>query len=386
MMAPLEANAKRPAVLIFRNELLPPSETFILAQANALRGFAPSFACVHRSLHSLDLPSQPTQLDPTSNALGKLRRRIFWRSGFAPSFYRHIALLQPALIHAHFAIDGAAALPLAHRLQIPLVVTLHGYDVTSSDSALSATAQGRLYLRNRSRLFHQAAIFFCISRYIYERALAAGFPREKLRVHYTGTDLDLFTESSLPRDPHMIVFVGRLVEKKGCRYLLDALQLARRQHPQVHLVCIGDGPLRGSLTRRAAASSLPCTFLGVQPAEVVKRYLAQARIFCAPSLAAASGDSEGLGMVFAEAQAMGTPVVSFRHGGVPEIVLNGETGLLAPERDTETLAAHLLTLLQDDDRWARYSARGRHWVRRAFDLRQQTYELEDIYREVLHTR
>jgi colanic acid/amylovoran biosynthesis glycosyltransferase len=373
----------RPRVLIFRNELLPASETFIRAQASALQDFEPRFAGVHAAMRSLRLSPPPLLLDGTSSFAGKLRRRLFWSASYAPRFVRAMQDLNPALMHAHFAIDAAAALPLARRLHVPLIVTLHGYDVTSSNQALSRSAEGRLYLRRREALWKQAAAFLCVSEFIRDRALAKGFPREKLEVHHIGVDRTLFRESKVPRDSNLIVFVGRLVEKKGMRHLLDALEIVRRLHPAAHLVCIGAGPLEAELRHCVAASNLPCVFMGSQPQEVVKRELAEARVFCVPSVTAATGDSEGLGMVFAEAQAMGTPVVSFRHGGIPEVVRHGHTGWLAPEGDSAMLAQYLLCLLKDDKRWQQFSGNGPQWVREAFDLTRQTLGLEDTYRQVL---
>jgi colanic acid/amylovoran biosynthesis glycosyltransferase len=383
---PAASTQPKPRVLIFRNELLPASETFIRAQAGALRCFEPRFAGVHAAARPLRLDPPPVLIDGSSSFVGKLRRRAFWSASCAPRFYRELQELHPVLVHAHFAIDGAAALPLARRLQIPLIVTLHGYDVTSSDQALSRSPEGRVYLRRREDLWRQAAVFVCVSKFIRERALAQGFPREKLQVHHIGVDLSLFGEAKAVRDPNLIVFVGRLVEKKGMRFLLEALEIVRRHHPAAHLVCIGAGPLEAELRQRVAAASLPCVFLGAQPQEAVKRKLAEARVFCVPSVTAATGDSEGLGMVFAEAQALGRPVVSFRHGGIPEVVRHGHTGLLAPEGDSAALAQHLLHLLQDDACWQELSGNGRQWVREAFDLARQTRGLEDIYRSVLCAR
>jgi glycosyltransferase involved in cell wall biosynthesis len=197
-MFPIPSNPK-PKILIFRNELLPASETFVLAQASALHLFETCFAGVHAASNCLRLPTQPVLLDDSSSFWGKLRRRVFWRSGVAPDFHRRLQQLKPALIHAHFAIDAAAALPIAQRLRVPLVVTLHGYDVTSSDKTLSRSPEGRCYLRRRRQLWEEAAAFVCISRFLYDRALAAGFPRAKLRVHYTGTDFSLFTPSQAER-------------------------------------------------------------------------------------------------------------------------------------------------------------------------------------------
>ena len=373
----------KPNVLVFRNELLPCSETFILAQANALTNFRPVFAGVHSAPRSLLLGAPPTLVSPSSTLPGKALRRLYWRTSYAPWFYRKLRSAKPGLIHAHFALDGAAALPVHGELNIPLVVTLHGYDVTSSDDSLRQSIEGRVYLRRREELWAGASLFLCISEFIRDKALEKGFPAEKLRVHYTGTDLNQFRFRLCARDPNMILFVGRLVEKKGCDYLLDALSYIRNHHRSVHLVIIGTGPMEAALKQRVAAEHLPCEFLGVQPVDVVKQQMARARVFCVPSVAASNGDSEGLGMVFAEAQAMGTPVASFRHGGIAEVVKHGKTGLLAPERDSKMLGENLLRLLRDHATWIEYSQNSVQWVRERFDIERQTVQLERIYRQVL---
>ena len=261
-------------------------------------------------------------------------------------------------------------------------MTLHGYDVSSSDRVLARSAEGRLYLRRRGELWSRASVFLCISRFIRERAIEKGFPASKLHVHYTGTDLDLFQLRVSVRDANMILFVGRLVEKKGCIHLLDALSQLRQDHPTAHLVIIGSGPLEQQLQQKVENEKLPCVFLGVQPASVVRDYMAKARIFCVPSVQASTGDSEGLGMVFVEAQAMGTPVASFRHGGISEVVVHGCTGLLAPEGDSKSLTDNLLRLLRDDQLWNQFSTEGPPWVRGKFDITKQTAELEAIYEQV----
>ncbi len=110
----------------------------------------------------------------------------------------------------------------------------------------------------------------------------------------------------------------------------------------------------------------------------------RARVFCVPSVTVDSGASEGFGMVFAEAQAMGLPVASFETGGIPEAVVHGETGLLARERDTAGLAQNIIALLSDRAMWERFSDAGRRRARELFDIRRQTAALEDIYRAVLH--
>jgi glycosyltransferase involved in cell wall biosynthesis len=137
--------------------------------------------------------------------------------------------------------------------------------------------------------------------------------------------------------------------------------------------------MRDSLSNLARNLGVKCRFLGSVSAEQVKRTLQHATLFCVPSRTAKGGDSEGLGMVFLEAQAMGVPVVSSLHGGIPEAVIHGETGLLSPEGDYYALAGHLRALLVRKELRALYGSRCVEWVRRTFDIEIQTRRLEDIY-------
>jgi glycosyltransferase involved in cell wall biosynthesis len=112
----------------------------------------------------------------------------------------------------------------------------------------------------------------------------------------------------------------------------------------------------------------------------------RASVFCVPSVIAASGDSEGFGMVFLESQSMGLPVVSFSTGGIPEAVEHGITGFLAPPKDDASLAGHIAQLLTSRETWTRLSGAGRERVRREFDVYQQTKKLERIYSDLLAFR
>ena len=181
----------------------------------------------------------------------------------------------------------------------------------------------------------------------------------------------------------MVLYVGRLVEYKGCDYLLRAMQHVQQQRPQARLVVIGDGPFRAALEKLNGELGVGANFLGELSQQPMRSWLERARVFCAPSVTVEGGMSEAFGNVFSEAQAMGVPVVSFRHGGIPETMRDGVTGLLAPERDVETLAAHLMRYLEDHAFWARSREEGMHWVRKTFDVRSQTAGLEAIYDNVI---
>jgi colanic acid/amylovoran biosynthesis glycosyltransferase len=360
-------------VLVFKETLLQPSETFILAQMRALTNHVPILAGLERAHPSLPLEQEPLLLSDRGRSISDARAKLYRRSGIAPFFHHKAKRLLPQLVHAHFASGGRTALPLARVLGVPLVVTLHGSDVTVRGR------QPDLY----KRLGKDASLFICVSEFIRNRALEAGFPSHKLIIHYIGIDRELFSPSAPPGTSQGVLFVGRLVEKKGCEYLVRAMQLVQRAHPQCELTVIGDGPQRLSLETLARDLSIRCQFRGTQPAEVIREALVKARIFCVPSLTASNGDSEGLGMVFAEAQAMGVPVVSTMHGGIPEVVVHGLTGLLTPERDFQAIADALCVLLVDDDLWQQFHHAASKHIEQRFDLKAQTALLEEIYTETI---
>jgi colanic acid/amylovoran biosynthesis glycosyltransferase len=360
-------------VLVFKETLLPPSETFILAQTKALIEYAPLLAGLERAHPSLSLPREPLLLSDYGASISDLRAKLYRRTGTAPFFHQKAKRALPDLVHAHFASGGRSALPLARALGVPLLVTLHGADVTVRSS------QPDIY----KRLGEEASLFLCVSEFVRHSALEAGFPSQKLLVHYIGIDREIFSLPGAREASRGVLFVGRLVEKKGCEYLLRAMQLVQQAHPQCELTVIGDGPLRAALETLARELKIRFQFRGIQSPAVIREALQKAHVFCVPSVTATNGDSEGLGIVFAEAQAMGVPVVSTTHGGIPEIVLNGVTGLLVPERNHRALADALSSLLADQDLWQRFHLAALERIKHNFDLKTQTALLENIYTGII---
>lgn len=376
----------KPTLLIFRSELLPPSETFIPAQAHALRRFSPFFAglrLLHASL-SVD-PDESLLLTRTNTFAARSRRRLFLEAGFAPHFLQALQRRHPALLHAHFAVDAAAALPIQRGLAVPLIVTLHGYDVTSPDAVLRRTATGRVFLRRRAQLFSRAGLFVCVSEHLRRCALARGFPPDKLRTLHTGVDLDLFAPDPLrsrARDP-IILFVGRLVEVKGCARLIRAMSLIERRHPTAKLLIVGEGPLLDPLRAQARAAAHNITFLGTQPPSVVRDLMHRAALLAAPSIVTPDGISEALNMAVCEAQAMALPVVGFRGAGVEEAAADQESALLVPPGDEPALAAAICAILDDPALAARLGAAGRRRAEAHFSLATQTARFEDLCASLL---
>jgi glycosyltransferase involved in cell wall biosynthesis len=375
-----------PTVLIFRTDLLPPSETFVAAQAHALRRFSPCFAGLGFVPAGLPIDSCESVVLTRGHSLTeKLRRRLFLYTGIAPQFVRALDRRRPVLMHAHFAPDAATALPLVRDLRIPLLVTLHGYDATSSDKALRLALAGRVFLHRRTQLFARAAMFVCVSEHIRQQALAHGFPSAKLRTLPIGVDLDFFAPDpmhSRSLDP-IVLFVGRLVEKKGCAHLIRAMVEVERLHPAAKLLIVGDGPLLDPLRLQARALLRQCTFLGSQPPSVVRNLMQRASLLVAPSIVAASGDTEGLPITLCEAQAMALPVAGFHGPGISEAVVHNQTALLVPPGDDAALAEAIHTLLADGNLASDLGAAGRRRAEARFSLVQQTACLEDLYAQLV---
>ncbi|HEY0477142.1 MAG TPA: glycosyltransferase [Kofleriaceae bacterium] len=378
----------RDTVLIYRDTLLLASETFILSQAESLSGFTP-FYVGSRPVAGIEVPADRRWFVNDGSWLGRCREILFKvYDRVSPGQVEALARTQPRLIHAHFGPDGVLAVPLARALRLPLIVTLHGFDVTChDDAARSSFYSHRKYVRRRGELIRGCSKVIAVSRFIAEKAARQGFPADKTLVHYIGVDVDKFqpragSGSGSARES-LVLFVGRLVDKKGCSHLIRAMAEVQRAMPDVELVIIGDGPLRKALEAEAKASLRRYRFLGAQPSAVVRDWMGRAKVFSVPSITADSGDAEGFGIVFAEAQAMATPVASFASGGIPEAVAHGETGLLSPEKDWRGLARDIARLLGDDALWRRMSDRARHRVAEHFDLRKQTRLLEDIYRGLI---
>ncbi|MBX2862380.1 MAG: glycosyltransferase, partial [Leptolyngbyaceae cyanobacterium MAG.088] len=369
---------------IYRDQLLPYSETFIPAQVSSLIKYGTVYAGSSRITSALD-NQQTIVVDELS---GRLWKGLYkWGGIVPPDWLAAIRAQRPDMVHAHFGSDGGIVWPVCQRLRIPLIVTCHGYDATwqirhwtnirSRNHVFRA-----LLLSKRNLALAKANRIIAVSQFIRDQLLLLGTAEQKVVVHYIGIDRQQFSPQTIQRQP-IVLFVGRLVEKKGVKYLIEAMAHIQRQRPDVELVIIGDGLLKAELQTLAEQLSVRVRFLGKQPPEQVRYWMNCAQVFCGPSIVAESGDAEGFGMVFAEAQAMGLPVVSFASGGVPEAVLDGQTGLLAPEKDTPQLTKAIQRLLTDEDLRQKFARAGQAHVAKRFDIHQNTRQLETLYDEVI---
>jgi glycosyltransferase involved in cell wall biosynthesis len=295
------------------------------------------------------------------------------------------------LVHVHWVVpNGPIGAIAASRSGLPLVVSLHGSDVAVSERS---RAIGRA---TRWSLERSAAVT-APSSDLLERARSLGAHGILERVPYgadaAAFDVPLDAARALRRklgfaDEHVVVAgVGRLVPVKGFEYLVRAHAAAVAAMPELRLVLVGDGDARRALEDRVRELDVSETVVlaGAVPPRDVPGYMAAADVVAVPSIRH-GGYVDGLPNVALEAMAAGKPVVGSRVGGIPELVREGENGVLVPEKDAEALADALLTLAQDAALRARLGANGRAEI-----LEQRTWDavgrrFVEIYERVLAER
>ncbi len=269
-----------------------------------------------------------------------------------------------AAVQVHFGPNFLKLEPLfAAHPGLFAVVSFHGYD----GSATFRVKGPDVY----AGLFARADMITTPSGYMKDALARHGCPPDKIAVHHYGKDTTAFAPT--PREkksgPVRVLSVARFVEKKGLEYSLAAFATAQAGFDAQYRI-VGYGPLEKDLAALARTLGVAdkVVFLGQLTNDAVRREMAEADIFVLTSVTAANGDQEGVPVSLIEAQALGLPVVSSRHAGIPELVVHGETGFLAEERDVAEITGYLRTLIKNPSIRSAFSANARDRVLREFDL------------------
>ena len=276
-------------------------------------------------------------------------------------------------LHAHFADEVATVTRLAARFAgLPYSFTAHARDIF-----LETVCQDSL----RQNLADAAAVV-TVSEYNLEYLHRIyGADAAHVRRIYNGLDLTLFPFESPQDRPLSIIAVGRLVEKKGFANLIEACAILAGRGFAFGCQIIGTGPLDGDLRAQIERLGLQghVQLTGPLPrSEVIKR-VQEAAALVAPSVVASDNNQDGLPMVLLEAMALGTPCVSTNVTGIPEVLRDGETGLMVGQHDPPGLAVALERLLTNPALRVQLSSRARHLVEAEFDIQHTTSQLRTIF-------
>lgn len=277
----------------------------------------------------------------------------------------------PDIIHAHWATyPSTVAWALARVLHKPFGMTCHAHDIFVNDHLLREKIES-------------AKVAVTISRFNVDYLAQHATPRARKLLHVVHCGVDL---STLPfrgdgREPGLIVAVGRLDPIKGFDVLIDAIAELHREGRAVRCRIIGQGPLEPELRARVARHGIESAveLVGALPQTEVRAALYGASIFALPSVVTPSGDRDGIPVSLMEAMAAGTPVVSTRVSGIPELIEHSHEGLVVPERDSHALARALACLLDNPALGGRMASAAREKVTREFDASREAHKLLALF-------
>ena len=371
------------------DEFLPLSQTFIYQYLTKMEQTRP-IVLTHKRVNS-DLFAFEDVIN--LNTLPKLKwfsERIFFRTGvelFASS-RRTISKLKQfdaQIIHAHFGHVGYRALTFKHRLNLPLITTFYGFDMSILPKRLP-------WKKAYKTLFTHGDYFLVEGEKMGEALKSMGCPADKIIIQPIAIDITKipfkpYGERAGQDDstPIRILMAGRFIEKKGFKYGIEAFAKISPQWPQVELNIIGAGPLQEEMETAIKRSGCQekINLLGMQPYEAYLDEMGRSHLFLSPSVTAQNGDTEGgAPTTLLEAQAAGLPVISSWHADIPNVVLHEKTGFLAAERNVSQLVEHLSFLLKRRDQWDTIGATGRAFIDSNHNIAQEAKKLESLYADL----
>ncbi|PSB05113.1 glycosyltransferase [Merismopedia glauca] len=293
---------------------------------------------------------------------------------------REIKLQNITHLHAHFGTVATSVARLAaHFTGIPYTFTAHAKDIFH-ESVDKQDLTGKL---------SDAATVVTVSDYNLRYLQANyGIAANRVRRIYNGLDLSqLSYKSPLNRTP-LILFVGRLIEKKGGLILIEACAQLRDWDCEFHCQIIGTGSCQRQLIERIKELNLglQVEIVGPRPQNEVFAALQQAAAFAAPYVVGTDGNRDGLPTVLLEAMALGTPCVATDVTGIPEIVRDGETGLLVPQHDVKALAIALKQLLNNGTQREQLAREARKLIEEAFDIHCNSAVLRSLFQPISTTQ
>ncbi len=294
------------------------------------------------------------------------------------------------VVHAHWLVPNGPIAALGSRgLNVPLIVTVHGSDVTLAERSQSVRTAARWSLQRASGVT-------AVSQHMLRRVAKLGARAETLELIPLGVDLSAFgahpearrtvrKRLDIAERDVVVLGIGRLIEWKGFDYLIDAMSLVSEVAPNVRLVIAGDGDMRSPLVQQARRIGLSekVTFVGAVGREDVPAFYAAADLVAIPSIQHEAGFVEGLGYVALEALASGRPIVASDVGGLGESVRDGQTGFLVPERNPRALAEAILTLARSPELRLRLGTNARDMAREAPSWNEVAMRWVETYQRVL---
>ncbi len=367
---PETARNDRPAMSIVKGS--GGVETFVRAHADHLPASVTLIDGFPPHIDQRPILSQSVVSRAARKAARVLRRRE-WKWETTSAYLKAFRRTGARAVLAEFGQAGVAVMDACRRTGLPLIVHFHGADI-SKHATLSK------YGEDYQVLFREARAIVAVSRAMQQKLVALGAPPEKVHYSPCGVDCGLFSSASPATAAPVFLAVGRFVEKKAPQLTILAFARVHQRRPDARLRMIGNGPLLDACRDLARGLGLApaVTFLDSQPHRVIQDEMRSARAFVQHSVVAPSGDAEGTPVAVLEAGASGLPVVATRHAGIPDVVIEGKTGLLVDEHDVAGMADAMIRLTDDASLAAQLGEAGRIQVRTHFSMERSIDRLWGI--------
>ncbi len=285
------------------------------------------------------------------------------------------------LMHVYFGHTGVHLRPFLQRWPKPALVSFHGMDIQTREDRPG-------YREQLQGLLAELPLVLARSESLKERLVDLGCDPAKIRLNRTGIPLDAFPVVDRPRPADgawRLVQACRLIEKKGLDVALRSFARFAATHPKATFTIAGEGPLHQPLLQLAGELGVggQVRFTGFLQQDGLRDIYHDSHVFVHPSQMTADQNQEGIPNSMLEAMASGLPVAATLHGGIPEAVRNGVTGILVPERDEDGLFDSLLRLATEPGLWENMGAAAAADVRENFEHSAQISKLEACYDELL---
>ncbi len=260
-----------------------------------------------------------------------------------------------------------------------LITTFRGYDISWYVQEYGENVY--------DELFEKGDFFYANCEFFRRRAIELGCDANKIVVHGSGIDCSRFKFKARYPDRSGLIRIattGRLTEKKGIEYAIRAVAEVAKVHPNIEFNIIGDGELKEHFVQIIHELNIgdKVDLKGWKNQKEIISILDESHIFVAPSVTASDGNQDAPVNTLKEAMAMGLPVIGTLHGGIPELVVDGISGFLVPERDEKAIAQKLIYLIQHPEIWQQMGLYGRQQVETQYDINKLNSELVEIYQQV----
>lgn len=273
---------------------------------------------------------------------------------------------------AEYGPCAVEIMDICEYLNIPLIAHFHGYDISVKD-ILDENKE------TYPKLFNIAYKIIVVSKVMEKKVIELGCPKEKILYNPCGPD-DSYFNIRPHYNTNNIISIGRFVDKKSPYYIILAFKSVLKEIPDAKLTMIGNGLLWECCKNIAAYLKIEqnINFIGFTEHKNIQQYLEDSSLFIQSSITSISGDQEGTPVSVMEASLAGLPIVSTLHAGIPDVILNNETGILLKEHDIEGFSNAIVKLLKNKKEAKRLGDNGKQYIYKNFKLSISIQRIENI--------